>query len=322
MDYLVSIIVPIYNVERYVERCVRALFEQTFSSLEYVFVDDCTPDHSLEMIECIATCYPHRAAAVQFVHHSENRGVSAARNSGLLAANGDYIIFCDGDDWMEFYAIEKMYGVAIDSGADVVWSDFYYTYSDHEVLSIQKNKEIGTECIRALLCEKMHGGLWNKLVKRDLYDRYNIDFQAGLNIWEDLRVSVQLFFYARSVAYFPQATYHYIQYNSDSLCVSRVFTGLRDTIGNADGIIYFLAQNGIRWKFEKQVNFLKLAAKKNLLTTTNRYTFMRWRLVYPEANRYILSYRSLPLRLRLIGWCAAHGVWVVIHFWILLKKKL
>lgn len=322
MDYLVSVIVPVYKAEYYIERCVRALFEQTFRSIEYIFVDDCTPDRSMEIVQRVASWYPNRTDAIRFICHSKNQGVAAARNSGLLAAGGDFIAFCDGDDWMEFDAIEKMYGAAIHAGADVVWTDFYYTYPDYEILALQKGKMDNMECIKALLCEQMHGGLWNKLVKRDLYDKHDVCFLSGLNIWEDLRVCVQLFFHAQSVVYLPGAFYHYVQYNAGSLCTELAIAGVRDTMGNADSIVRFLEEKGMCNKLCKQMNFLKLAAKRNLLVTTSRHTFMRWKLIYPEANKYILLYRALPLHLRLIGWCTAHGLWQVVNLWIFLKKKL
>ena len=322
MDYLVTVIVPVYKVEEYIERCARALFEQTFRSIEYIFVDDLSPDESMEIVRRVASWYPARREAVRCVRHFKNRGVAAARNTGLHEAHGDYIAFCDGDDWMEPDAIEKMYEAAVRGGADVVWTDFYYTYPNYERVSVQKNKPVGMECIKALLCEKMHGGLWNKLVKRDLYEQHDICFLVGLNVWEDLRVCVQLFYYADKVAYQPGAFYHYVQYNTSSVTSMSLLTGLHDTMGNAKSIIAFLTKKGISKALNLQVACLKLAAKRNLLVTVNRYAFMRWRLIYPEANSYILSYRALPLRLRLLGWCTAHGWWPVVNFWIFLKKRL
>ena len=322
MDYLVTVIVPVYKVEKYIERCARALFEQTFRSIEYIFVDDLSPDDSMEIVRRVASWYPARRNAIRCVRHFKNRGVAAARNTGLHEANGDYIAFCDGDDWMEPDAIEKMYEAAVRTEADVVWTDFYYTYSGYEKVSVQKNKPVGMECIKALLCEKMHGGLWNKLVKRNLYEQYDICFLAGLNVWEYLRVCVQLFYYADKVAYLPGAFYHYVQYNASSVCSGNLLTGLHDAKGNVESIIAFLTQKGIYKELERQALCLKLAAKRNLLVTVNRYSFMRWKLIFPESNRAILRYRVLPLHLRLLGWCTAHGWWSVVNFWIFLKKRL
>jgi len=100
MEYKISVIVPVYNVENYIERCVRSLFEQTLQEgVEYIFVDDCSPDRSMQVIEAIASEYPERLKHIRIVHQSLNSGSSAARNSGLAIAQGEYIYFADSDDW-------------------------------------------------------------------------------------------------------------------------------------------------------------------------------------------------------------------------------
>lgn len=320
MDYLVSIIIPVYKAEAYIERCAHALFRQTFLSIEYVFVDDFSQDAGMNIIQRIALDYPYRISAIRYIVHSKNRGVAAARNTGLFEAKGDYIIFFDSDDWMEPDTIEYMYTKAVRANADVVWTDFYKTYSDHETLSIQKIEPTSLACIKSLLCEKMHGGLWNKLVKRSLYDEYDIFFLPGLNIWEDLRVCVQLFSYAKTIAYAPSSFYHYVQCNKNSVCSGQLLARVKDTLGNAESIVFFLVKNGISAKVGKQINYLKLAAKRNLLTTVHLYSFMRWKLIYPEANTYIMSYGALPMHLRLLGWCAANEWWLLVKCWIFIKK--
>ena len=93
----ISIIVPIYNVEQYIERCARSLFEQTYDDIEYVFVDDCSPDNSLNILYEVLNDYPHRISNVKIIRHIENKGLTAARNSGLEVATGDYIAHCDSD---------------------------------------------------------------------------------------------------------------------------------------------------------------------------------------------------------------------------------
>ena len=96
----VSVIVPIYEVERYIERCARSLFEQTMlSGIEFIFVDDCTPDYSIEILHNTLKEYPEREAQVTILTHSANKGLAAARKTGVRAARGEYISHCDSDDW-------------------------------------------------------------------------------------------------------------------------------------------------------------------------------------------------------------------------------
>ena len=90
---LVSILVPIYNVEPYIERCARSLFEQTYDNLEFVFVDDCTPDKSIQILETVITDYPNRAKQTRIIQHDHNRGLSATRNTLIYNSTGEFF-FC------------------------------------------------------------------------------------------------------------------------------------------------------------------------------------------------------------------------------------
>ena len=95
----VSVIIPIYNVEKYIERCVRSLMEQTLNDIEYIFVNDCTPDRSIEILQRTIAEYPQRKKYIQILTHDRNRGSACARNNGVKAATGEYIIHCDMISW-------------------------------------------------------------------------------------------------------------------------------------------------------------------------------------------------------------------------------
>ena len=105
----VSVIVPIYNVEKYIERCLRSLFEQTLDDIEYIFVNDCTPDNSMIILEKILKEYPHRIKQVKIINHEQNQGQAGARTSGMKAMTGEYMIHCDPDDWVELDMYEIMF---------------------------------------------------------------------------------------------------------------------------------------------------------------------------------------------------------------------
>jgi glycosyltransferase involved in cell wall biosynthesis len=121
----VSIVVPIYGVEKYIERCARSLFEQTFDDIEYIFVNDSTKDASIEVLQTVIEEYPHRKNQIKILHHPENRGLPQARKTGILAAKGDYIINFDSDDWVEHTIIEVVYTKASQDKADIVVCDIY-----------------------------------------------------------------------------------------------------------------------------------------------------------------------------------------------------
>ena len=109
---LVSVIVPVYGVERYIERCAVSLFEQTYKDIEYIFVNDATPDKSIEVLKTVMERYPERAKAVRIVEHPQNRGVSAARNSGVETASGEYLWQVDADDYIEKNAVRTLVDTA------------------------------------------------------------------------------------------------------------------------------------------------------------------------------------------------------------------
>ena len=99
--YKVSVIVPVYNAGRYIERCLRSLFEQTLDSIEYIFVDDCSPDDSMDILKRVLDEYPERKDDVKILTHQVNTGQSGARRDGMRIASGEYMIHCDADDWVD-----------------------------------------------------------------------------------------------------------------------------------------------------------------------------------------------------------------------------
>ena len=317
MKYKLSVIVPVYNVENYIERCVVSLFEQTMEDgVEFIFVNDCTPDKSMQIIEKVASGYHNRLQHIRYVNHALNRGLHKARNSGIAIAQGEYIFHADSDDWAEKDLLADMYKKAKETDADIVRSDFFCTYSTHEKYMKQGNEIDPIVCIQLLLSEKMHGGLWSKLIRRTLYMDNKIIVLD--DYWEDLIASVQLFYNAKKIAYIPKAYYHYMQGNPNALGMLNLQKKLDGIIKNTNGIIEFLKDKNL--PIAKQIHYLKLAAKQTLLFTCDKDSFRKWPEIYPESNQYIWSYPSLPLHLRIVGGCTALRLWPLIDLWILIKK--
>lgn len=115
----VSVIVPIYNASAYIKQCAVSLFEQTLDDIEYIFIDDCTTDDSMEVLnECIEE-YPNRKNRIKILKHAVNSGQAAARTTGMKAATGEYMIHCDPDDWVDQRMYSDMYYEAIKANADI-----------------------------------------------------------------------------------------------------------------------------------------------------------------------------------------------------------
>lgn len=118
--YLISILVPVYGVEDYMERCARSLFEQTYQNLEFIFVDDCTPDRSIDILETTIKDYPNRLSQLRIIRHNKRKGIAATRNTAINAANGLFICHIDSDDFMEVDAIRLMAEEQQKSQADII----------------------------------------------------------------------------------------------------------------------------------------------------------------------------------------------------------
>ena len=210
----VSVIVPVYNAERYLERCVDSIFAQTFTDYELILVDDGSTDSSGKMCDDYAQSNPQVC-----VYHQTNQGVSAARQKGLDAANGQYVILADHDDWVEPTMLEELFEVAIKNDADVVICDFWINSS--EVTGDRKYQNPralnSDSLLRQLISRELHGFTWNKLYRSSCLRKYHVTFPQGINYCEDLWFNCKLFLNQNvKVAYQKKAFYHYDYYSNSS----------------------------------------------------------------------------------------------------------
>ena len=151
----ISVIIPIYKVEALIERCATTLMEQTLRDVEYIFVDDATPDRSIEILQNVISRYPERKEQIHIVHHVINKGLPAARNTGLSMAQGEYIFHCDSDDYVEPAMLEELYGIAEKKNADIVWCDWYLTFAVKERYMRQPSYSTPQEVLKAMLSGAM-----------------------------------------------------------------------------------------------------------------------------------------------------------------------
>lgn len=215
MNYDISIIVPIYKVEQYIEQCAKSLFDLDYKSVEYIFVNDCTPDQSMQILDKVIENYPNRQSSIKIIHHEINQGSGIARKTGIEHATGEYTIYIDSDDWIEPDMASSFMNEAKETGADIVISDFYENYPNSEIYKKQtillgSNKLY----IKEILTTKLRSFMWNKLVRTQLYK--NIKF-PNYSIGEDVFICIQLFFHANKIAYLSKAVVHYRTNNTESL---------------------------------------------------------------------------------------------------------
>ena len=308
----VSVIIPVYGVAGFVKRCAESLMSQSMrEGVEFIFVDDATPDDSIALVRKVVERHPERAAQVRILTHKANQGLPAARNTGLHAATGRYILHCDADDYAEPTMLEELYSAAEAADADVVWCDWYLTFEQSERCMTMPAIATADEALRAMLGGRMKYNVWNKLVRRSLYDESGIEFPAGHGMGEDMTM-IRLAACAQRVAYVPRAFYHYVKTNAGSFCQAYSERHLKELQHNVSETAQFLLHHcGKEW--EREVAFLKLEAKfPFLISDGTGGEYRRWKEWYPEANAYILQNRFVSLRSRIVQWLAAHGqMWAV-----------
>lgn len=209
----ISVIIPIYNVSAYIQRCLDSVVNQKFRHLECILIDDCGSDNSVEL--ALNYIHNHTSTDISFkmLHHEKNRGLSAARNTGVEAANGDYILFLDSDDELAPNALHNMYQLVIQYG-DVDIVQGVYSRNDNTIAKHMLFKEyyIGNEAKDAYLNNDMCLTAWNKLIKTKIAKQ--IKFIEGI-INEDNPWSFQIFKLMESLCVCKKVTYiYYITPNS------------------------------------------------------------------------------------------------------------
>ena len=319
MSAKVSVIIPIYRVEEYISRCVKSLMSQTLQDVEFIFVDDATPDSSMERLNDVLALFPNKRPFIKIIRHEKNKGLPAARNSGMAIANGDYIYHCDSDDYLEADALQEMYECAVKNNADIVWCDYYMTYPETERYFHQPSYDSPEAACKGMLSGCMKYNVWNKLVRQSLYNDHNVTFPSGYSMGEDLTM-IKLFTFANSVSNVSKASYHYEQGNANAM--SHVYTNekLKALKHNTYDIVDFMiAQYGNKWNL--QLYSFTLLMKWPFLVTGDILMYKVWKEWFPEANNYIWQDSSVSLRIRLVEWLASKGLFVFVwlHYWIVIR---
>ena len=216
---VVSILVPIYNVEPYIEQCARSLFEQTYPNLEFVFVDDASPDKSIEILQQVIKDYPKWDEHISIIRHDKNYGIAATRNTLLDNCNGEFLIHVDSDDWIEPNTIELFVKKQYETNADVVTG----SYISHIIKDgSEKTRKwivpdkVRLETLKDMLKVGSYVATWNRLIRCSLYRDNNIRYVEDIDAGEDKIITPKLIYCSRKVATCDSITYHYDLNNTNS----------------------------------------------------------------------------------------------------------
>lgn len=301
----VSVIIPVYGVEKYIERCARSLFEQTLNDIEFIFVNDCSPDNSINILETTLSEYPNRKHQVRIINQPRNFGAAQARKDGILAATGEYVIQCDSDDWVDPNMYFDMLKQAESTDADLVMcrkinmSDgrHYTTITD----TIVDNKE---QMMSLIISGKTSVSLCCRLVRKQLFLNKRFIFPPS-HMKEDTVISAQLAYLSNKSTSVEGPFYYYFG-NPDSVCQSITEDACvkrwSESKRNTDLLIKFLGQENILNQYSLELKILKFQVKGFLLPLlkTNLKYWKEWKQTYPEINISILFNKKIPFGLRMV----------------------
>lgn len=295
----VSVIVPVYGVEKYIEQCVRCLMEQTLEDMEFVFVDDATKDDSMNILDRTLADYPARKSQVKILHHEVNKGLPAARRTGLSAATGEYIIHCDSDDWMDRDMYRAMYEKAVSDDLDLVVCDFYRD-PDKGIVWRQYDSP-DTDYISDLILFRSTMCVWNKLVRKSSID-WDTFIWAEEFMGEDLPTAIQFAWYCKRIGYVHTPLYYYRQRTDNTSDTSeKVIPLIRQFRRNFGKSLSFLKEKGVVDKYTDEIAHRALNIKNRYLPYLNEDgIYLEWKETCSEYNNAILTASSVSLREKLI----------------------
>ncbi len=239
----VSVIVPVYNVEKYIDKCLKSLVNQTLSDIEIIVVNDGSTDNSETIIKQYLEKYQNKIKYVT----KQNGGLSDARNYGMKFATGEYIAFLDSDDYVDNTIYEKMYNKATEEQCDFVECDFIWKYSKKEIKDcgeIYNNKHE--------MLEKARVVAWNKLIKRELLINNKIEFPKGLR-YEDIEFFYKLLPHINKCGFVKEFLIYYVQrensiVNTQNERTKEIFTVF-------DNVINYYKENGYYEDYKTELEY-------------------------------------------------------------------
>lgn len=293
-----SVIVPVYGVEMYIERCVRSLFAQSLDGVEFIFIDDCTPDNSVEIIENLIADYRQHIQEqnwiVKLEKMPENSGSSAVRRYGIQLATGDYIIHCDSDDYIDKQMFYEMYSLASNNNYDLVVCDFIFYKENNNEYRKGLQSYNPNNLFYEVLNNESSCVLWNKMFRRSLYEFKDFVFPAnGMNMGEDFAIVLQLLYSCKSIGYISKPFYNYC-FNPFSISKKKspeaVYKNTMEWADNIRLVENFFYSKGVIKKFSEEIEKWKYLSKIYLISNvSDKSYYSLWKTLFSEINFSVYS---------------------------------
>lgn len=298
----VSICVPVFKVEKFIERCVDSICRQTLDDIEIIFINDASPDRSWDILKATLSKFPKRKDQVVLLENDINSGQAVARQKCASVAMGEYLYFADADDWLQPEMLESMYLAALENDADIVGCQAWvYPLKGKRFLAPFSNPESKEKSISGIISKNKGDysvsiALWTRLIRKSIYRQTFVSEEEleGTNRLEDFINVVKCHFFSKKVVWIDKPFYNFNRRNPLSVTKTVDLQAVESEIRMILNLERFFADRGISI-FNEEMNFLKLKTKNRFIKILDIYDPRRWRSLWPE-----LTYsHSAPLKTKI-----------------------
>ena len=305
----ISIIIPCYNAALYIDKCIRHICNQTFTGqIEIIFIDDCSTDDTILSIETSLRSNAYNGL-YSIIRNSNNKGVAIARITGIKQAKGQYILFCDSDDWMETNMCQRMYDEVLTSSADLVICDYRNVYESDSNISLNNCVD---NFLQGLLLCKCTGSLWNKLIKRELLINDRIIYPQS-SFCEDYVYSIQLAILAKKIRYVAEPLYNYYHRPGSIVMAndrSSINKRIRENLENHRIVEQILKKYNLYEVYNSEVIALKLIVKNSIRAYLPKFEYyFMWLKTYPEVTIEMFKSRHISIRSKIAYFITMTGLY-------------
>lgn len=311
---LISVIIPVYNSESYLHRCVDSLLTQNYTDFELILVDDGSCDSSGN----ICDEYARKDSRIK-VFHKENDGVSSARNLGLDNATGKFVVFVDSDDWVDIHFLDHLYSAVYEKNSDIAICEIINDYGYKTNISNNSLVEKGKF---AYIKHQIIAGftsVCNMMFNRELIEANHLRFEK-VRYSEDFIFSIKAICLSKKITYVADHLYYYDRTNEVSALHHYPNDMYKDLLYGDALIIDFFKEKGYFDDFKREIYWRVLANKRELVLSVNQHK--EFKKLIPEARQYIIDCPLINKKLRVMMWLLSHNLDFVVRIFVLCRKIL